>query len=51
MTHTENLKDPHGEDIKAIIKKNKALFGESFMKQHVFTQQLLYGDLRMGIQC
>ena len=50
MTHTENVQDPHREDIKAIIKKNKALFGESFTK-HLFTQQLLYGDLRMGIQC
>ena len=49
MTHTENLKDPHGEDIKAIIKK-KALFWESFIRQHLFTQKLLYGDLRMGTQ-
>ena len=49
MTHPENPKDPHREDIKVIIKK-KALFGESFTKQHLFTQQLLYGDLRMGTQ-
>ena len=49
MTHTKYLKDPHREDIKAIIKK-KALFWESVIRQHLFTQQLLYGDLRMGTQ-